>query len=312
MALGPCGGVSHLAEVTAGCEAAFPPSPDRSAMSVDPAVIHASARAGATRYPFSSWHPLPENATQPGITPTQLILHTEASGGKASNQASWNYWARTDIVAEAHFLLDMDGDMWQAMDTVRRADNNVKSNVRAISIETQDLGGATVDVTPWTEAQLEQLAGLAAWCHLRYGIPLTPCPAFDEPGMSPHNAFPAQWSTSAHSCPGRIRTTQIAEIRSRAQAIVEWTPPAHLEDTQTPTTPIAPQAKEPIMYTILTAAGKVPALTAIDGSGITQIGLTTEDIPKFSKAYNAPVIDIDPNVWQDINNKSKSDISPGA
>lgn len=283
-------------------------------MSVDPQVIHEAALSASPFYPYASWHPLPENATQPIITPVQLILHTEASSGKASNQASWNYWARADIVSEAHFLLDMAGDMWQCMATNRRADNNVKANVRAISIETQDLGGTTVDQTPWTEEQLDQLAGLAAWCHLRWSIPLAPCPTWDQPGTSPHNAYPSQWSSSAHSCPGKARTAQMPEVLRRAQAIVEWTPPTppHLEDAQTPTTPIVPKLKELVMYTILTAVGKVPALTAIDGSGITQIGLTAADVPKFSAAYNAPVIDIDPTVWQDINNKSKSDISPSA
>lgn len=216
-------------------------------MAVDPKVIHESAERGDWLFPYAYWKPLPENDTQSSIQPTQFIMHTEASGGKASNSASWNYWARADVVSEAHFLLAMDpateplGGIWQAMNVFKKADNNVKANVRAVSIETQDLGGATVNTTPWTEYQLDMLAGLLAWLHLnvKINLPIQLCTRWDAPGYAPHNLFPNDWSTSAHSCPGVARTKQIPDIVNRAWAIVNWTP-AQPPVTPLPTPPLPP------------------------------------------------------------------------
>lgn len=202
-------------------------------MPVDPRAIHESAARGDWLFPGAYWRPLPENATQAARTPSQFIMHTQASGGKASNDASWRYWARDDIKSEAHFLLAMDpateplGGLWQCMSIFVQADNNVKANPTAVSIETQDLGGATVDTTPWTEYQLDTLAALLAWLHLntRVNLVMQLCPAWNGPGYAPHNLFPNDWSTSKHSCPGRARTLQIPEVRRRADQIIAWTPP---------------------------------------------------------------------------------------
>lgn len=192
-------------------------------MQIDPSVIHVSALGRERFYPYAAWRPLPENAIQPHIQPTQFIMHTMAAGSRATLQSSWNYAAQGSIVTEPHFLLDMDGAMWQIMDYFVRADNNTRANVRAISIETVDNGGATVNTTPWTPEQVEQLAGLLAWLHLHplIGVPLVRCPAWDAPGYAPHNAF-AEWSSAAHSCPGAARTAQVPEVAQRAQAIVDW------------------------------------------------------------------------------------------
>ena len=204
---------------------------------IDPRVIHDSAARGDSRFPYATWKPLPENSTQARIQPTQFIMHTEASGGRASNQASWNYWARSDINVEAHFLLAMDpsteplGGMWQTMDIFVRADNNLKANARAVSIETQDWGGATVNATPWTNYQLDMLGALLAWLHLnsRVNLVMQRCPTWDSPGYAPHNAFPGDWSAAAHSCPGVARTAQVPQVVERAWAIINWRP------TPTPT-----------------------------------------------------------------------------
>jgi hypothetical protein len=191
-------------------------------VTVDAAVLRSWATAAGDRYPYSEWRPLPENSTQPHINPTQLIFHTQASGGQASNDAGWRYWNRPDIKIEAHFLLDMDGAMVQAVGIFTRADNNADANNRAVSIETQDLGGRSVETTPWTGAQIEQLAGLTAWLHLhpKIRLPLKQCQAWNGPGYGPHNLF-AQWSVyKGKTCPGRARTAQIPEVIAAAQRYV--------------------------------------------------------------------------------------------
>lgn len=206
-------------------------------MSVDPSVIHASAAAGGDRYPLAEWRPLPENAGQSRIQPTQFIFHTEAGHGQTSNDASWKYWNRPDITIEAHFLLDMGGNMLQAMGVFTRADNNARANARAVSIETQDLGGDSVEVTPWTPEQIEQLAGLVAWLHLhpQINLPLEQCLSWSAPGYGGHYLFP-EWSIyKGKTCPGATRRMQIPQVIARAWAIINWrndTPVEHFPTTE--------------------------------------------------------------------------------
>lgn len=216
-------------------------------MPIDPAVIHESAARGDRLFPGAYWKPLPENATQTKRAHlSQFIMHTQASGGKASNTASWNWAARPDVKAEPHFLLAMDpateplGGLWQIMSTDVQADNNVAANPTAVSIETQDLGGATVDQTPWTEYQLDTLAALLAWLNLNVNnrVPMQLCPTPTGAGYAPHNRFPNSWSSSAHSCPGKARTAQIPEVARRAQQIIDWTPADRPEVIDPPTPPV--------------------------------------------------------------------------
>lgn len=199
----------------------------------DPRAIQESAARGDVWFPFAYIRPLPEANMQGPTLATQFIMHTEASGGRASNDASWRYWARDDIRSEAHFLLAMDpsteslGALWQTIPINIRADNNVKSNDRAISIETQDWGGSTVDTTPWTDFQIRWLGALLAWLHLnpRSEVPMHLVgPKWSDPGYAPHNLFPNDWSTSGHSCPGKARTKQIPDVAAYAQSIIDWHP----------------------------------------------------------------------------------------
>lgn len=241
-------------------------------MSVDPSVIHASAAAGGDRYPFAEWRPLPENATQSKIQPTQFIFHTESGHGQTSNDASWRYWDRADITIEAHFLLDMGGNMLQAMSVFTRADNNASANARAISIETQDLGGDSVEVTPWTPEQVEQLAGLVAWLHLhpQINLRLEQCASWSAPGYGGHYLFP-EWSIyKGKTCPGATRRMQIPEVIARAWAIINWQP-APIDGP--PATPTAPVEREDMSTRILRSMSNPPEYAAqfiavVDSHGV--------------------------------------------
>jgi len=193
---------------------------------IDPKVLRESAHRGDTVYPYSVWMPLPENATQAKIKATQFIFHTEAGPSLTSLESLWKYLARGDVVIEPHWILDMDGRMAQCIAVNVKADNNAAANSRALSVETQDYGHPTLPSTPWTSAQVEQLAGVLAWASMntRCALPITPCPAWDKPGYGPHNKF-KEWSVYAgKTCPGQYRTKQIPLIAAMAQDFVNWQP----------------------------------------------------------------------------------------
>ena len=163
---------------------------------------------GMSRYPKAIWRPLPENETQGGITPTQVILHSavDAPGPTSLH----GFFSRADVVVESHFFVKNDGTVEQYIDTWKRADANRHANARAISIETEDDGDP--DNTPWTPAQLESIVALIRWCHDEHGVPLRRCEAWDQPGIGWHSMWgaPSQWTPArGKTCPGRIRIAQI-------------------------------------------------------------------------------------------------------
>lgn len=219
---------------------------------IDPAVIQASGKSWSTRYPYAAWMPIPENTTQAGITPTQFIMHSMAGPKLTTLEALWFYINRPDITGESTFIDDMDGRMAQVVEANIRADNNYKANPRAVSIETQDRGyleDPGIKNTPWTDPQMAQHAGLSAWLHLRFGIPLERCETWDGPGMDGHRAFP-EWSVyTGKTCPGDARWAQIPDVLAAAREIVAWTPaPAPIPDPVPPTPiPVPPVSKERIV-----------------------------------------------------------------
>lgn len=175
--------------------------------------------------------PLPQALTQAMIVPWMIINHTQASGGQVGLESAWSYDThRTDGI-EAHLLCAMDGTVMQTMPFTRRADTSYKANsfyvdgvlCGQVSVESQDLGSATVDQTPWAPAQLESLCQAWAAVCKTYGIPVQPVPSAFGRGVSQHNAFP-EWSKSGHSCPGTARTAQMPAMLDRIKAVL--TPPA--------------------------------------------------------------------------------------
>lgn len=163
--------------------------------------------------PGAEWRPLPENATQTKIRPTQVILHTAVDAPEPTRLERW--FARVDVTVESHFWITLDGTIVQMMDTEVRADANRFANKRpdgtgAISIETEDEGDPLG--VPWTEAQLEALKKVILWAHEEHGIPLELCSSHDSPGIGWHAMWgaPSEWTpAAAKTCPGRVRIQQI-------------------------------------------------------------------------------------------------------
>lgn len=183
------------------------------------------------RFPLAEWVPLPENATQKFLKPTQFIVHTAVDHPGPTNL--WRFFARTDVTVESHWWLRMDGRLEQFIDTDVQAHANLYGNSRALSVETEDEGDPAH--TPWTPAQVDALVKLLVFVHKEHGIPLEIMPNWQAPGVGWHSMWgfkdgvnltggylQSPWTNSrGKTCPGKLRIQQfINEVLPRAQAIV--------------------------------------------------------------------------------------------
>lgn len=188
---------------------------------------------GILRGPKAVWKPIPENSTQPTITPWSVILHANAGQVGAT---SWNLWSwvnRKEVTGEPHFNVDTSGTMLQMMSVLRRADCNAAANlwmrtlpngtripVGAISIETGDNGAATLDTTPWTVDQLDRIVIISTAANIQYNTGCNEVLSWDGHGIDYHTKFPyigigkKAWSIySGKTCPGKARKLQTPYIR---------------------------------------------------------------------------------------------------
>lgn len=204
------------------------------------------------RYPGGRWTPIPENATQAKITPTQVILHTAVDAPGPTNLG--RYFARADITVECHFWITLDGTVYQFMDTEVRADANYQASARAISIETEDEGDPVG--IPWTAAQLDSIVAVIRWASATHGIPLRVCPDPLAPGLGFHSMFgsPSPWTPyKGKTCPGPTRVRQFHETviprLTRPVALLQEEP-----DTMTMT-----EARNAVLALYTALLGRVPS-----------------------------------------------------
>lgn len=206
------------------------------------------------RYPKAKWRALPEEMRQPAIVPTQVILHTVVGHG-----SPYSGFDRPGNGKESHLWVSMDGAWEQYVSLSRSADANYRANLRpdgtaAISVETEDLGPATVAETAWTPVQVAELAKFLAWCNdpeglpaawmalhgtVLHPIPLVRCATPDSPGVGYHTMFgaPSAWTPVAKSCPGAARIAQFDTVLDLARQVrsanVPHPPPAEEEPMAT-------------------------------------------------------------------------------
>lgn len=166
-------------------------------------------------YPLARIDLLGEAQTQPKIQPRLVILHTNASPGTVTPAQLRAYMGRADVGVECTFDVGSDGAVWQYMPVNVRADCNYQANPFAVSIETQDRGSATLNVTPWTRAQVDALVEVLAWLRDEWQIPMVRAAHWSGSGVGAHRDFP-QWSLTGHSCPGDARFAQVPDIIARA------------------------------------------------------------------------------------------------
>jgi hypothetical protein len=162
---------------------------------------------------------LPEWNSQPRITPTLIIDHSQVGSSLGTY-----YYFRDQTGIESHFSVrgrrsgGQDGHIWQFMNTDRAADANLQANrfpngTGAISIETEDNGDP--DREPWSARQLASLK----WLHDKLvGVhPTIPRRRASAPtgsgarGLGYHTMFgaPSPWTPVGKTCPGRpVRVRQ--------------------------------------------------------------------------------------------------------
>jgi hypothetical protein len=163
------------------------------------------------RCPFAKWVPLPEQARQPAVKIVGAIDHSIV-GSAAS---ALNYF-RTGTSLESHFIIDLDGTIYQLVDTARSADANRRANrfirggkaVGYASIETADRGDP--DNQEWTSAQVDALVRLHVWLQKTHGFVAQKCKTTTGDGFGYHTLFgaPSDWTPVAKTCPGRARIAQ--------------------------------------------------------------------------------------------------------
>ena len=201
---------------------------------------------------YGTWRPVDRyqsGSRKVPMTPRRLILHTAVSNATPSMHS---YFQR-DGVATSHFYVGRDGEVEQYIDTGFQSTANLEGNHDCITVETWDGYGTSYwrsDVPPWTDAQVEALARLAAWCYTTHGIPLERLPS-SRPGtrgvgwhrLGIDGNFPSgllggrveggeRWSSAAGKvCPGddRIRQT-VNDIIPRALALLNGDDEMQLSD----------------------------------------------------------------------------------
>ena len=200
------------------------------------------------RYPAAAWRPIARY--QPGgsshrsnFTARRLIFHTAVSNATPSMYG----WFAVAGRATPHFYVGRGGEVEQYIDTDHGSTANLNGNHDCITVETWDGGTGPWSPGPaWTDAQVEALARLAAWCYQTHGIPLVRLPSSlpgtrgigwhrlgidgnfpDDPLLRGRVPAGELWSSSAGKlCPTdtRIRQT-VGEVIPRA---VQLAKPKHL------------------------------------------------------------------------------------
>jgi hypothetical protein len=155
------------------------------------------------------WRPLPQNATAARIVPRLVIVHTMVGGQLGSESWFKNPAARG---VESTFGIggpwdgpDLDGVIFQWMDTHRQADCNLSANGMSVSIEMSDGGDPRRPLSPKQIAALTAL--IVDLCRVE-NIPAILAPTWDGRGLGYHQMFKPQWNRT-HDCPGTVRRVQL-------------------------------------------------------------------------------------------------------
>lgn len=160
---------------------------------------------------YGIWRPLPEHASQQRIRPTQMIAHSIVG----SARSAYNYFLNGTSI-ESHWIMTKAGEVWQLMESDRRADANYMANrwangTGALSMETED--NSNPDRDPWTHAQVRGLIDWFRWGHQTFGIPLELPVRPADPGIGYHTLHPNHWTNvRGKTCPGRVRIEQFYDL----------------------------------------------------------------------------------------------------
>lgn len=161
------------------------------------------------RLKCAEWRPLAQNATAARIDPRLAIVHTQV--GYLRGTERWFGNPAADGVEATLGIggpwdgADLDGKIWQWMDTRRQADCNLSANGISVSIEMSDGGKPT---RPFSPKQVRALVTVLVELCLVEDIPPTLARAWNGSGLGYHQLFTPQWDRN-HDCPGTVRRTQL-------------------------------------------------------------------------------------------------------
>ncbi len=151
---------------------------------------------------------------EPSIKPRMVVFHTMVG----SLQGTDSFFRHTTSL-EAHFGIggpsdgDLDGAIWQWVDTDRRAQANARANEFAISIETSDGGDPH---RPWSPNQVDAMVRLTERLCGVHGIPRRVVTSWNDPegGLGWHVMFgaPSNWTPVVKTCPGPVRISQLKSV----------------------------------------------------------------------------------------------------
>lgn len=158
-------------------------------------------------YPEAKLRLLPENRTQPHITPRAFIAHSQAGGGSL-----YGFWLNGSSL-ESTIWVSFAGLVEQYMDTLVRADANGAANGYATSAETESSVQAT---ERWTPPQAAALVRFIVWWCRTHGVSPVLMTSPTGAGLAYHVLFgaPGPWTKArGKTCPGPARIRQfISEI----------------------------------------------------------------------------------------------------
>jgi hypothetical protein len=136
-----------------------------------------------SKYPAAVQRPVDRyqsGALHVAMTARRVVAHTAVSADTPSMHSFFNVSGR----ATPHFYFGRDGECEQYINTGFRASAVLDGNHDCITFESWDgfpgewSGGMA---PPWTDAQVDAIAHLCAWCNTEHGIPLVQLPS-SRPG----------------------------------------------------------------------------------------------------------------------------------
>lgn len=196
-------------------------------------------------FPGAKWRPIP-------VSPQRARRRKGRGVGfhVAVSEAPSLFGYFSTASSDSHFYVAKDGSCEQYVDADLVAYCGGDGNPSMLWVETQ--GGVTnAEGEPWTGAQVETLAQIAAWGHQTEGYPLELMPdsrptsrgiGWHKLGVRPFVAPGGEVWSSAYGkiCPGLAKIGQIPGVRDRAREIVGQTPAPPVQAPAPPSIPPCP------------------------------------------------------------------------
>jgi len=184
---------------------------------------------------------------RPTIWPRIVVFHSNA-GPNSSNGYSLRNYIETQLragntgVTQPQGQIDLDGTEHRFLPLDAQPVLNAYANPFSIGWETQDYGSATLNTSPWTDAQIETMAEACVAAHRAFGIPLLRANAWDGAGIGYHAMWGVNttlhpkrnpWTTQkGKTCPGTARSAQLDTIIWRANELLNPKPKLALTKEQ--------------------------------------------------------------------------------